>query len=114
MPDGSYARASQLVADSGSETFDYIGFGSPVFGDFADRGLVPAETHWRAAMPVADMPESVPDDLVPALLISPRGARMWQPLDSGEETTAKWRSRVNRIIDEYRDGHTVVLVDAHC
>jgi hypothetical protein len=53
----------------------------------------------------------LPELLIPAALVTPRGAFLWQPVDGRRAST--WRKRVNRLVDQYRGGHTVVFIDAH-
>jgi hypothetical protein len=108
----SYSRASRLVQRASSQGFDYWYAGGRFAGRLQQLGLVPPNDPWPDAIPASRLPTPLPLLLVPPALVTPRGAWLWRPLDDGKASA--WAHRVNRLVDQYRGGHSVVLMDAHC
>lgn len=108
----SYGRASRLLTRAASRGFDRWGPGGRFAGRLQELELVLAGDPWPEAIPASRLPSPLPELLIPAALVTPRGAFLWRPVDGRRAST--WRRRVNRLVDQYRSGHTVVFMDAHC
>ncbi|MGI9021546.1 MAG: hypothetical protein ACR2G3_12655 [Solirubrobacterales bacterium] len=108
----SYQRASRLVERAASQGFDYWRIGGLFDGELDELALVAADDRWPHAVPASRLPSPLPARLIPVALVTPKGAFLWKPLD--EAKAEAWRTRVNRLVDQYRGGHTVVLMDGHC
>ncbi len=110
--DTAYERAYELYGRAANQGFDYWGPGGRFSGRLADFGLNSARDVWPEAIEADRLPSPLPDLLMPPALITPRGAFLWRPLD--DRKAQAWSDRVNRLVDNYRSGHTVVLMDGHC
>ncbi|MEJ7893344.1 MAG: hypothetical protein WKF94_11960 [Solirubrobacteraceae bacterium] len=108
----AYERAYRLSSRAAAESFDWWMVGGRFSGRLQELGLLPADDPWSEAIPASRLPSPLPNLLVPPALITPKGAFLWEPLRGPKATT--WTQRVNRLIDQYRGGHTVVLMDGHC
>lgn len=73
--------------------------------------MVPEGDRWPDAIPASRLPSPLPEEVIPVALVTPRGGFLWKPLDRRKRST--WARRVNRLIDRYRGGHSVVMMDAH-
>lgn len=108
----SYARADRLLFKAANDGFDYSRLPG-IWGEvLRDLELLPTDDPWPYAIPTSRLPAPIPTELVPAALVTPRGAFLWKPIEEAEARA--WERRVNRLIDKYRGGHTIVLLDAHC
>lgn len=108
----AYDRAYDLYGEAANRGFDYWRAGGLFHGALQECGLVPADDEWPHAVLTSRLPSPIPDILQPAALITPRGAFLWRPIDRDEWPL--FDARINRLIDQCRGGHTVVLMDGHC
>lgn len=109
----AYARAGRLLTRTAAQGIDYWTPGGRFRGRLQELGLVPEGDPWPEAIPISRIPRPVPERLLPIILVTPRGAWLWEPVGDDQATKAKWAARVNRLINQYSGGHTAVLMDTH-
>ena len=109
----AYGKADRLLGRTAPGYVDYWGFGGRFRGRLRALKLVPDGHAWPEAIPVSRVPKPVPDELLPVVLVTPRGAWVWEPVVPGEAARAEWIARVNRLVTKYRGGHTAVILDVH-
>lgn len=108
----AYGRGGRLAERAIPRSYDYWGIGGIWGGLFASLDLTSVDDRWPDALPVGYLPAPLPDDLIPGALVTPRAG--WLRSPPGDSYAPAWIARVNRLIDKYRGGHTLVIFDAHC